>query len=555
MGLAIPATQPTLRRTRPWALALLSLAIALVLQAFIPGISESREIYLVLQLFILTQFVFNSHLQPWEYGLRWLILLGFWLAARPEMQWSWVALAVIGLGAYTLRHSFYTQWWPALVFAGIIGSLYWVTLAHLSDPHRLGYLGLYLLTMVASMIYTLRAHVAKRERAELLERLDHDTLTHAGNLNRLRRVGAQAFLQTQADQTPLAVTAIDIDHFKNYNDTYGHAASDQVLIAVVAKLYQQLPPLVSLYRTGGEELTVLMPNFDQAQALALTVKLWQAIRQMTVPYDQHKLSVSLSAGVTTRNDGDTSLDDLSRRADASLYLSKQRGRDCITVDGTTLDNGAVRTKLVSYTYFTQPFVDLKTQATWQGELMSQIFVENQWRPAAAMTIATLTDTDVLTQLLPISQLSVNLSFADVCDMHKAKQLCTWFNQFEAIPHFTIELTTFSDLHAFQQVLPMYRNAQIKFGLDVAGLPEGDAFIPYLGAFALIKAPLPQLRTRLNDASLMSTLRYWQGLAAANGCRFVLDHMRTNADVHLAENLGITIGEGYYFNKPILPRIV
>lgn len=551
----LPQNHPWLAHVRPWFLAGISLLTALLLQAFVQGVGTSREIFLVLQLFVLTQFVLNVHLQPWEHGLRWLIIVGFWITARPHDWLSLMVLIAIGFGAFCLRHYFDTQWWPVLAFAAVIGSLYWASLPHLTDPRRLGYFTLYLATMSASAVYTQRARLAAQERAELLERLDHDTLTHAGNLNRLRNLGTQAFDRAQVTHASLAVAAIDIDHFKNYNDTYGHAAGDQVLIAITNKIYQNLPPSASLYRTGGEELTVLMPNFDQAQALALTTKLWQAIRQMTVAYAQYDLAVSLSAGVTTKKAGDTSLDDLSRRADASLYLSKQRGRDCITVDGKTLDNGKTRTHLASYTYFTQPILDLATKTLWQGELMRQVYRDNQWQAAPTMTIATLCENDSLSQLLPISRLLVNLDFDEVCTPKKAAQLCQWFTQLTAIADMVIELDRLDNVAAFKQILPQYRQAHIAFAMDVAGLPHSDAFIPELSAFALVKAPLPSLRGTFDDAALITTLRRWQTLAAKHHCRFGLDHIHSIANLHLAESLGVDFGEGDYLNKPILPRIV
>lgn len=161
--------------------------------------------------------------------------------------------------------------------------------------------------------------------AELREQTLRDPLT--GLLN--RRALAQRFaLERQHQQATghaLTLVLLDIDHFKHINDTYGHAAGDDVLTALGQTFTLGLRGSDTVCRFGGEEFALLLPNADGPQALHRV----QALREDTAL--RHRLPdgrpVTFSAGICTCCDGQTSLDELLRQADAALYAAKAAGRD------------------------------------------------------------------------------------------------------------------------------------------------------------------------------------------------------------------------------------
>lgn len=122
---------------------------------------------------------------------------------------------------------------------------------------------------------------------------------------------------------------IDLDHFKQINDRYGHDVGDQVLSALGALLTQNLRPTDLIARWGGEEILVLLPETDLDSALAVLERLrnqWQ--RQRWETPEGPLEGVTFSAGVALWN-GETPFADVLRAADHALYHAKRSGRNRI----------------------------------------------------------------------------------------------------------------------------------------------------------------------------------------------------------------------------------
>ncbi len=143
--------------------------------------------------------------------------------------------------------------------------------------------------------------------------------------------------RTKRGNSSASIMVVDVDKFKNFNDTYGHLAGDRVLeyIALAIKSNIRLEDVPS--RFGGEEFTILLPDTGREMAWLVAERLRTAIAHMIVPWDTPLPQVTISAGVVTF-DGDTSIpaDEIIKRADEALYLSKERGRNRTTVWGSGL---------------------------------------------------------------------------------------------------------------------------------------------------------------------------------------------------------------------------
>ncbi|GHU67752.1 diguanylate cyclase [Spirochaetia bacterium] len=134
-----------------------------------------------------------------------------------------------------------------------------------------------------------------------------------------------------------SIIMMDVDKFKNFNDTYGHLAGDRVLesLAVTIKQALRLEDVPS--RFGGEEFTVLLPDSDKEAAFVVAERLRTSVAAMHVPWDPPLPQVTISLGVVTfSRDLDLPASELIQRADEALYLSKERGRNRTTVWGSGL---------------------------------------------------------------------------------------------------------------------------------------------------------------------------------------------------------------------------
>ncbi len=167
--------------------------------------------------------------------------------------------------------------------------------------------------------------------AELETSARVDALTGIGNRLRLREdFDRQAARVT----TPTALIMLDIDHFKRYNDALGHVEGDDVLRRVADALSAALRPRDAVYRYGGEEFLVLLPDTDLATATVIAERLRDAVRSEEIGHparpDGDRLTIS--AGVAARDVGvRTSLSRTLRAADAALYRAKRLGRDRVEI--------------------------------------------------------------------------------------------------------------------------------------------------------------------------------------------------------------------------------
>jgi diguanylate cyclase (GGDEF)-like protein len=157
-------------------------------------------------------------------------------------------------------------------------------------------------------------------RRALQHQATHDALTGLPNRGRLA-----AYADDRSGR-PLAVLLLDLNGFKQVNDTYGHAAGDLLLHEVGARLTATLPEDGMAGRLGGDEFLVLLPDADTAAVARAVVRIREAIRQPIVIGDGRTVTVGLSAGVALRPaNGDVTLDALCAEADAAMYRDKRAG--------------------------------------------------------------------------------------------------------------------------------------------------------------------------------------------------------------------------------------
>lgn len=170
-----------------------------------------------------------------------------------------------------------------------------------------------------------------REANQRLERLSrHDPLTGLANRRQFDEIKEQAFRSALRGGSPLAVLMCDVDFFKRYNDTYGHAHGDDCLRQVAHLLAQTFGGSEEVVaRLGGEEFAVLLPATDAEQARLAAERLRAGLAQRRLPHTGSPISpwVTMSIGIAQFDLGLASFDQLLQRADQALYHAKSAGRD------------------------------------------------------------------------------------------------------------------------------------------------------------------------------------------------------------------------------------
>jgi len=173
-----------------------------------------------------------------------------------------------------------------------------------------------------------------RDGAERLAQ--SDPLTGIGNLRSL-----MARMEMLGDR-PLIMALIDLDHFKQINDSLGHPVGDRVLRDFASIVQRVLPPEAELFRVGGEEFVLLVPDKTISDMLTLLGSLNVALAETPPIRERDHQRLTFSAGVVARPDDGSDYETLHARADSRLYQAKRFGRNCVMhVSCTSLDDGTV----------------------------------------------------------------------------------------------------------------------------------------------------------------------------------------------------------------------
>jgi len=181
----------------------------------------------------------------------------------------------------------------------------------------------------------LRNHLALKHKSNLLVQLAcTDELTRVANRRHFDYVIERELSRAQRNQTDLSVIMIDVDHFKLFNDHYGHPEGDRCLKQVSRALSSVLHrPADLLARYGGEEFIVLLPETDADGAADIAEKLRQAVFSLSIPHQNSDSDdrVTISLGVATcRPKESQTVEDLLESADKALYQAKTHGRNRFT---------------------------------------------------------------------------------------------------------------------------------------------------------------------------------------------------------------------------------
>ncbi len=172
----------------------------------------------------------------------------------------------------------------------------------------------------------------RRANARLRDWAIRDGLTGLYNHRHFQELLRTEFARARRYQQTLALLMIDLDHFKQVNDTYGHPVGDAVLRKVASTIAEQARQVDIIARYGGEEFVVVLPNTSREGASAVAERAREAVGEQLVDFDGVRVTVTISVGVATSADvGVEHERDLVKRADAALYRAKRSGRNQVRI--------------------------------------------------------------------------------------------------------------------------------------------------------------------------------------------------------------------------------
>lgn len=179
--------------------------------------------------------------------------------------------------------------------------------------------------LLCGLVYPLRNALAYKTA---LTAAITDPLTGVNNRSAMNSTIIREAELARRHDTPLSLIELDIDHFKNINDTCGHACGDQILKSVAEVINNCIRSSDILFRSGGEEFVLVLSNTRKKGAMLLAERIRAKIEQNDFLYDEKNIPVTVSLGVACFEKGDNS-ELLFEKADTALYTAKSEGRNCV----------------------------------------------------------------------------------------------------------------------------------------------------------------------------------------------------------------------------------
>ena len=238
-------------------------------------------------------------------------------ARTASMNAFFLALVSLARGAFTLQMD-----QPTNLFTD--QSVFWYTLAFIA--------GLIVWAFSFFVMNSARVELELEDaRQELVKIANTDSLTGIGNRRWFFNNAANEFQRAVRSGRGLACLMMDIDGFKQVNDSHGHAAGDKVLQQIGAMLQSKVRPFDLVARLGGDEFVIAITEVKQKQAVRIAERMRKVIERRPVNYEEFSLPVRISMGLSLYKVGDADIDQILKRADAAMYRAKKRTQRNVVV--------------------------------------------------------------------------------------------------------------------------------------------------------------------------------------------------------------------------------
>ena len=164
-------------------------------------------------------------------------------------------------------------------------------------------------------------------KAELLRIARTDGLTNVFNRRFFIEMAGREVARSKRYNHPICCMMLDIDHFKNINDTFGHQAGDEVLKEMAKASVSAIREIDIFGRLGGEEFAIALPETDIDDAMNLAERIRQMLDQLEMGADDKHIAITVSIGVAVLTSTDDTIESILKRADEALYRAKSSGRN------------------------------------------------------------------------------------------------------------------------------------------------------------------------------------------------------------------------------------
>jgi diguanylate cyclase (GGDEF)-like protein/PAS domain S-box-containing protein len=421
----------------------------------------------------------------------------------------------------------------------------------------------------------------KRAEAALAHQAQHDSLTDLPNRGLLRDEVERAIAEAADDDTCTALLVLDLDRFKEVNDTLGHDHGDLLLQEVAARLGQSLPSPAMIARLGGDEFGVLLPHTNLVQINAHVERMIASLREPFM-LQGYRVEVDVSIGIAVAPEHGTKFDLLFQRADVAMYVAKREGKGssvyCADQDFHSQERLALMGELRhaiendALVLHYQPkfgcpdgeLIGVEALVRWPHAKRGMI-PPDRFIPLAEQTglIRPLTEWVLQTALRQCREwhdagvsvpVAVNLSTRN---LHEANLVCAIQESLRAFgltPNALVLEITESSLMANPDralaVLTQLSGAGINIAVDDFG--TGYSSLAYLKDLPVheLKIDRSFVKDMLEQPRNLAIVQSTVDLAHHLGMRVVAEGVEDQGTWELLGRVGCDMGQGYFLSKPV-----
>jgi diguanylate cyclase (GGDEF)-like protein/PAS domain S-box-containing protein len=423
-----------------------------------------------------------------------------------------------------------------------------------------------------------RMRELEQAQAALTQQATHDALTGLPNRSLLIERATQVLDLAKRSGKSMGLIFVDLDGFKEINDTRGHAAGDSVLRQVAERLLAVVRPMDSVSRLGGDEFVVLLPALESSlDAIAVGERI-AAVIDLPIKLDHGAVAVTASIGISFSDpmvsEHDPNPDTLLQQADTAMYHAKSLGGSRIKLfDPTSLEGdretwmARIREALDEdrFVLYAQPIVELATGKVVQQELLlrmrdrdDQLIAPLAFLPTAERCgLIGEIDQWVITQAIKIAArghpMALNLSAASAGDPKVLDLIECELRHHETDPGDLVfeitETAVMQNLDRARLFAERLVSLGCRFALDDFG--TGFASFTYLKRLPVqyLKIDIDFVRTLPRSLRDRSVVKAIVGLAGDFGQQTIAEGVEDEHTADVLRDLGVTFAQGYLFGRP------
>jgi diguanylate cyclase (GGDEF)-like protein len=435
---------------------------------------------------------------------------------------------------------------------------------------------------VSTTVTNARLHDAvRRQAAHAAYEAAHDALTGLPNRSLLLSRAADALIDAEHAGTNVALLLLDLDHFKEINDTLGHAAGDLLLRHIAARLPDAVPSEATIARFGGDEFAILLPDLRGVLSVALAAEKLLGVLAEPVTFEGMRLSIEGSLGIACYPTDGNTVEELLQRADVAMYQAKDDRGSWRLYDAARDESSLDRMALVAelrtamendelVTYF-QPQVDVATGEIsgyealirWQhperGLLGPREFVSVAEHSGLVRSFALQVLDRAIAECAGWHEdghqasVAVNLSARNLLDRQLAGDVDRVLRR-HGLPSSALvleitETTMMSELEVVEDVLSSLRRLGVRLSVDDFGTGYSSLALLQRIAVNEVKIDRSFVSNMLGSPNDLAIVRATIELAHNLGLRVVAEGVESAALCDALAGLGCDVVQGYHLGVP------